>query len=215
MAILWYSHFAFRRTYMVKDVFKTLLKVPCYIVIGYLIMNIVLFLGYYVKALGLSYSVMKVAVENNYIPQNEENILTDTMKSIGSQATNNQGMNISAVDNFGMYIDTSGSASDSTLYTQVPSFKSAYTRMTANSDNTRRQYGHSIVVGVGYLYTPVLPLPQSAYLRYNDQQYNYNSEYTDKVHASADIINYSNIPMISTPVRITYKVPGLKYYPDL
>lgn len=198
---------------MVQKVFGTLLKVPCYIVIGYLVMNIALFLGYYVKALGLSYSVMQVAVENNYIPENEEGILTRTMNSLGSRVvydgTQDDGtLHISAVSDFGFYIDTSGSTSDVDLYPDAGEAGDRFangSRKTAASINSRRQYGNEITVGVGYIYHAVLPLPKR-----DDNR----REYSDKINGSANIFEY-NTSFADTAVRITYKVPGLKYYPDL
>lgn len=197
---------------MVKGVFKTLLKVPCYIVIGYLVMNIVLFLGYYIKALGLSYAVMQVAVENNYIPESEDKILTSTMMNIGSDSQNatveeEEELNISAVSNFGIYIDTDSSVgSVEELYPDTPVFKPG-SRITDTSVNNRKQYGNTITVGVGYVYTAVLPLPKSA-------EKDGEKVYSDKVNGSANVFEYNN-SIVSTPVRITYRVPGLKYYPDL
>lgn len=197
---------------MVKGVFKTLLKVPCYIVIGYLIMNIVLFLGYYIKALGLSYAVMQVAVENNYIPESEDKILTSTMTSIGSDSQSaavedEEKLNMSAVSNFGIYIDTDNSTeSVEELYPDNPVFKPG-SRITDTSVNNRKQYGNTITVGVGYVYTAVLPLPTSA-------EKETQKVYSDKINGGANVFEYKN-SIVSTPVRITYRVPGLKYYPDL
>lgn len=210
---------------MVKSVFKTLLKVPCYIVIGYLVMNIVMFAAYYIKALGLSYAVMQVAVENNYIPEQELMVLSDTMSAIGSQVTydengnpvstnGNDTLNISSVSDFGMFIDTdSSTATAEELYSNNNTFENG-TRITEASNNNRRQYGKPITVGIGYMYHPVLPIPSG-------NTANNQNVYSDDINASANIMEYENVSVdsngnaLSIPITITYRVPGLKYYPDM
>lgn len=209
---------------MVKKVFSILAKVPCYICIGYLIANIVLFLGYYIKALGISYAVMEVAVENNYIPNAELSTLSKTLSKIGSpvqedeqyvMAEGNTAIITPTVSDFGIYINTNQSVdmSDAELYVfnaatgETPEFSST-SRLTTTSSNVRRQYGKEITVGVGYVYHAVLPIPVEGKTYSADE-----SVFGQEVQGG----NISNwiYNRAATPVRITYKIPGLKYYPDL
>jgi hypothetical protein len=222
MGIQMYAHFQFiGEKQMVKKVFGTLAKVPCYIIIAYLIMNIVLFLGYYIKALGLSYAVMQIGVENNYIPDTEKGILTSTMSSIGSEQVytqndenaQNDKLKISAVSDFGFFIDTSGAKAITDLYPEpsvgaADRFKAGQ-RLTSTSDNHRKQYGNEITIGVGYIYHAVLPLPKSG-----SNGYTAHNEYSRDIAASGNMMEYTR-SFVDTAVRISYKVPGLKYYPDL
>ena len=55
----------------VKFIFKTLMKVPVFIIVSFLILNMFAFFFIYFKVLGLSYVVMQTAVENNYLPPTE------------------------------------------------------------------------------------------------------------------------------------------------
>lgn len=66
----------------VKMIFKTLIKVPCIILVYYIIFNIFSFSLTYFKLLGISNVIMQVAVENNYIPDNELETLNGYLDSI-------------------------------------------------------------------------------------------------------------------------------------
>lgn len=68
----------------VKFIFKTLIKVPCFIMASFLIFNIFAFSFTYFRLLGFSYLLMQTAVENNYIPPAEENQLKAYLNGITS-----------------------------------------------------------------------------------------------------------------------------------
>lgn len=175
---------------MVKKVFTTLAKVPFYIAILYLIANIVLFAVFYFRALGISYVVMQTAVENNYIPANEASAIKNTLNSYNSVSDGGQsgGMRVPVASQYAVYINTSDTIMTAeTLYYNGVTINS--NGLTSTSVNNRRQYGNQITVGVGYCYTAILPL------------------------ADGSILDYTS-NFVTTPVMITYKVPGLKYYPD-
>lgn len=55
----------------IKFIFKTLIKVPCIIMVMYLCFNIFAFSITYFRMLGASYAVMQTALENNYLPPSE------------------------------------------------------------------------------------------------------------------------------------------------
>lgn len=177
----------------IKKVFMTLIKVPVYIAIMYLITNIVFFALFYLRALGVSYVVMQTAVENNYIPASEAQALNKSLQTITSPKTEQvDGTTIdsSIANKFMVFVDTSGTKTLDTLYNENSSLNGSF--VTNGSTNTRVQYGREITVGVGYLYKIVLPMT-----KYNSDVKSYNKNKATNV------------------VRITYKVPGLKYYPDL
>lgn len=64
----------------VRYIFKTLIKVPKIVFICFAIFNAFAFGVSYMKVLGLSYVAMQVAMENNYIPPAEYQILKDYME---------------------------------------------------------------------------------------------------------------------------------------
>lgn len=224
---------------MVKKVFSTLLKVPCYIVIGYLVANIIMFGLYYFRALGISYVVMQSAVENNYIPTSELSALNATLSEYNSltataesalasgedlsnvqqRAANEAGaenINVPLVSHFAVFIDTSNSGKTAEdLYVQDSSEDGIVASdgslnlnngVTTPSCNVRAQYGQNITVGIGYIYTFMMPMPAKK----------------DGIHSgavwgeteSSTVMEYEK-HWYSNAIRISYKVPGLKYYPDL
>lgn len=69
----------------VKFIFKTLIKVPVFIAIAFIILNLVAFGLSYFKVLGASFVVLQTAVENNYIPAAEKDSLNNYLKSQESE----------------------------------------------------------------------------------------------------------------------------------
>lgn len=68
----------------VKFIFKTLIKVPIIILVCYLVLNLFAFTITYFKVVGISYVAMQTAVENNFIPQDEMDIIEEYMRSLES-----------------------------------------------------------------------------------------------------------------------------------
>lgn len=73
----------------VKFIFKTLIRIPVIIMVCYAVFNVFTFGTSYFRMLGLSYVAMQTAVENNYIPSEEETALTEYMNSIESEILTN------------------------------------------------------------------------------------------------------------------------------
>lgn len=169
----------------------TLVKVPCMIAIAYLFINIVLFSLFYFRALGMSYVVMQTAVENNFIPNSEAQAIKSSMQSMNSVSDggqNGDSIAVPVVSKFAMWIDTSNSKAEKQLYNKDVSVDGY--GITNTSSNVRVQYGKTIRVGIGYVYTAILPIP-------NKSAINYSKSWT------------------ANAIRISYRVPALKYYPDL
>lgn len=68
----------------VKFIFKTLIKVPCMIIVSFMIFNAFAFGLTYFKILGFSYVLMQTAIENNYIPASEKGTLDNYLQSIAN-----------------------------------------------------------------------------------------------------------------------------------
>lgn len=178
----------------VKFIFKTLLKVPIIIVVSFFIFNMFAFGLTYFKMLGMSYVVMTVAVENNYLPETELNTLNNYLNGITHGA---DGSLIGIIDNAHIITKGSDGYDDATI---------------------RRQYGQPVTVGVTCHYRFIWPLTPKEQLQNEDDKFNgYNgsgfsgfastSELEDRRQA---IENNSK-----NNIKITYTVPGLKYYPDM
>ena len=78
----------------VKFIFKTLLKVPVFILVAYAIFNLFAFSFSYFKIMGFSYVAMQTAVENNYFPQTEYNTLTTYLNGLETAMLENATLTI-------------------------------------------------------------------------------------------------------------------------
>lgn len=144
----------------VKFIFKTLLKVPVIILVSYLIFNIFAFTFTYFRLMGLSYVVMQTAVENNFIPPDEKQTLTDYLNSLETGIVNNLMI---------------GCDTDITNGVDCVNINDSST----NGDNRKVQYGTSIKVTVSAKYNWIFPLvnttanqnggtPNASGLEYNE-----------------------------------------------
>ncbi len=176
----------------VKFIFKTLIKVPIIIFVCYLVFNIFAFSFTYFRTLGLSYVVMQTAVENNYIPSSELNTLQNYMDSIAN----------------------TGVASNGVILLNDPD------NPLPEDASVRKQYGSEVAVGVSVNYKFIWPLmPKDQLDNTNESFVGYNgsgsafSGYADGATLEQRRKDAENAA--SNNITIVYRVPGLKYYPDL
>ena len=175
----------------VKFIFKTLIKVPCYIMVAYFILNIFAFAHTYFKMLGFSYVVMQTAVENNYLPETEYNQL----KAYLDRQTTAFCVNPTILVN---------DPSDATI---TPAYGNPY---------SRRQYGSKVAVGVAYDFRMIWPLmPISADEASTGQSDAGINDWNTNVAIETANPWDTNTDRGWNRVEIRYTVPGLKYYPDL
>lgn len=66
----------------VKFIFKTIFKIPVIILVCYAIFNVFAFSLSYFRLLGVSYVVMQTAMENNYIPPQENATIRAYMNTL-------------------------------------------------------------------------------------------------------------------------------------
>lgn len=174
----------------VKFIFKTLIKVPIIIFACYLVFNLFAFTFTYFRVLGLSYVVMQTAVENNYIPDAERQTLQDYMDSIANTNVAENGIIL--------LNDVSNPLSDDA--------------------SVRRQYGSEVAVGVSVNYKfiwPLMPKEQlkdtnESFIGFTDSAF---SGYADDLTLEARRLDAQHA--VNNNITIVYRVPGLKYYPDL
>lgn len=175
----------------VRRVFKILILVPCIIFVSYLIFNIFSFTFTYFRLLGFANTVRQVAVENNYLPEQELQTLQNYLDDITNTGVVDSASIIVYVEN------EDGSVSDASI---------------------RQQYGEAVTVGVQAHYRFVMPLtPKEQFTNTNDTLDGLNGSGFGG-YASGDILEerrkqYEENP--SNNIIIKYTVPGLKYYPDL
>lgn len=182
----------------VKFIFKTLIKIPCIICVIYAIFNIFFFSLTYFKMLGVSYAVMQTAIENNYIPESERLTLQGYIDSITQGDFVYDAKLICDANGDGVYSVYDNSGASGTEYLQ------------------RTQYGSTVKVGVTFKYKMIWPLKPMNEININDP----NSSGVN-VLGSVDTNNdgkvdgNDGVDVTLGGLKITYEVPGLKYYPDL
>lgn len=176
----------------VRYIFKTLIKVPVFIAVAYLIFNIFAFTLTYFKMLGFSYVVMQTATQNNYLPDAERITLQNYLDSIS---------NVYIIDDAKLILSGT-EANESTL-----------------PANQKRQYGQSVTVGVQCHYKFIWPLQPKEQLQNEGEGFigmSDNSAFSG--FAGSDVLTARREEYEANPknnIIIKYTVPGLKYYPDL
>lgn len=181
----------------VKFIFKTLIKVPCYIMVAYMLLNLFAFSFTYFRVLGFSYVVMQTAVENNYIPTSEKNQLNKYLDEITQSAF---------VSN-AYIVYNSNSRTDGIIEEGVDT--------TIPSAEERRQYGRPVRVGVAFNYTFIWPLMPNQQVQ-DGKNAVAGLGGTDSASLSQAQLDQAREDVKSTnSIEIVYTVPGLKYYPDL
>lgn len=185
----------------VKYIFKTLIKVPVIIAVAYFVFNLFAFTITYFKVLGLSYTAMQVAVENNYIPETEKNTLT----AYAADLTNS----IEMIDNFEIGCDTN--LSNDIECTNILGPEAA-------TENRREQYGTPMTITVGCHYRVIWPLMPTQQKSNGVAVEGLNNSYApgaDLTDAQLEALREDIADNPQNNIVITYTVPGLKYYPDL
>lgn len=90
-----------------KTVFKTLIKVPIYIAVIYLVFNLFSFAISYFRLLGVSYTIQNVVLENNYIPAAELSQINSQLSSMETAIlTNIQVVNVGEASTRRQYGET-------------------------------------------------------------------------------------------------------------
>lgn len=186
----------------IKFIFKTLIKVPCIIFVAFFILNVFSFFFIYFKALGMSYVVMQTAAENNYLPPSE---LTQIVTSL-----NGWTINIANLEDAGVIVSASGTEINTTGDAQAGSTSEADARH-------KRQYGSSVTCGVYCDYTIIWPLDYRETTKDNAGVNGLGGNNFKGFKSEAELEDARNNEKhrITIPIKITYTIPGLKYYPDL
>lgn len=193
----------------VRSIFKTLIKVPCIIFVSYLVFNIFAFTFTFYKVLGASYIVMQTVVENNYIPPNDYDSITDYLSTVTNSASL-----------IGDCYITAGWDGSTTKPPQMS---------RSGGNNRRTQYG-SVKKEVGVycefiMQWPLMPTEQTTdydeskgfgMAGQGDAVTGFSGQ-TITAASGSDLEARRNDKShrLAIPITITYTVPGLQYYADL
>lgn len=201
----------------VKFIFKSLIKVPIIIFIAFFIINLFSFFFLYFKMLGISYVVMETTVENNFLPTTETDALLNYMETVSR---------ISCVNDAGIVIkdETGNSAEYITGKTGHAVYREDGTKIVSNYQSygtgalKRQQYGSSQTVGVYCEFTIMWPLTQAETINGGEViGYDGTAPGTGRVLGGAELEQKreDDKHKVKIPIKITYTIPGLKYYPDM
>ena len=173
-----------------RFIFKTLIKIPFFIMVIYFIANIFFFSLFYFKFTGISYSVMNTGMENNYIPPSELATLKNTVEKIDADSDLIQGAKI--------VVDGSNQRKQyGTPITVGVEYRYRWLTPLMPQDTGQRpadlNSGSSIV---------------------DDSTASEGNINMSQAEAQRRIDELSN-RSLNSPIQIIYKVPGLQYYPDL
>lgn len=183
----------------VKFIFKTLIKVPCLIFIAYFIMNVFFFFFVYFKVLGVSYVVMQTAVENNYLPTQELNTLLDYVDTLNDiPMVDNSAKIVVRADGFGINSSDPNAGG-------IPE----------GDARLRRQYGGTVTCGVSCGFHLIWPLSYHETTVDNKGVKGLNDSTFSGFADKNTLRDRRNDKKSNDIIKITYTVPGLKYYPDL
>lgn len=185
----------------VKFIFKTLLKVPIIIFVSFFIFNIFAFFFIYFKTLGVSYVVMQVAVENNYLPAEELQSLYDYVNSF---------KDAEMVQDAAIIV---GKKADGSYLTMTN--RNDINATEAIDARKRRQYGNKVLCGVYVNYELIWPLDYSETLNAGKVSGIAGTGSEQGFKSDAELTQMREDNKSPLDIRIVYEVPGLKYYPDL
>lgn len=206
----------------VKFIFKTLIKIPCIIVVCYFFFNLFSFSLTYFKMMGASYAIMQVSMENNYLPDAELKSLNNYVQQFNSEKRRSQDDEYVAngkemVTDIKIIVETD----DGTDVTLAGYNESNGTNEVTNDTNVnkRRQYGKQIAYGLSYTYNWIWPLSfgmfqtngQTGVAGYGD------IKGTTNVRSRAQYIQsqHNNDLEQRGTIKFIHRVPGLQYYSDL
>lgn len=184
----------------VKFIFKTLLKVPIIILVSFAVFNLFAFCMSYFKILGISYVAMQTAVENNYIPEQEWGTLINYLgTTVETYMLENP--RLTCATSAGTSIGTPTSSSYSV---------------------NRVQYGGEVTVEISAHYRfvwPLQPKEQTTAGRTPNVNAVAGQHGTQMARdLTANQLERARMKYeenVENNIRISYTVPGLKYYPDM
>ena len=225
----------------VKFIFKTLFKVPIFILAAYLILNVLGLVTTYFKVQGVEYGLTNIVTENNYISQSDLVKLMPQLWALGYHYDGTNWTKIDYVDEIGFYIvDPSGNeqyipvgapnatgTNASTVANQIIS--TINTHFGGNMDQNpmnRTQYGHAKIIGFYARYAVIWPLTvyndpsggafssgNRAVAGYNDGTWQTNND--PPIAGVEGSIFTGGQRRVTVPIHLSDTAVGIKYYSDM
>lgn len=119
--------------YSVGFIFKTLVKVPIYIMVGFTMLNILAFTISYFRIVGASYTLQQTVMDNNFLTQSD-------------------------LDSYESYLDTLETAYLKDIHLVINTDAGDVDTTRTTFINDRQQYGNVVDIGVASTYSFIMPL---------------------------------------------------------
>lgn len=223
----------------VKFIFKTLFKVPIFILAAYLILNVLGLVTTYFKVQGVEYGLTNIVTENNYISRSDLTKLMPQLWALGYHYDGTTWTKIDYVDEIGFYIvgddgsanwiaidppNATGTNANSAAQNALTAVNNCFTSLDKSPMN-RTQYGHAKVIGFYANYAIIWPLTvyndpsggafssgNAAVAGYNNG--NWQTDNDPPVETSGGIFTGGQ-RRITVPISMNDTVVGIKYYSDM
>ena len=191
----------------VSFIFRTLIKVPVVIFSSFLVFNLIMFTFAYSQALGISYVVMQTVAENNYLSGSQLQQINNTLADFNSieyvqvnliGGTTNSGNDYAYLDTNGNVIRVGGEE----------------VSLDSNSSvKSKRQFGSSVICGIRYNYKMIWPLMSED--KTGDGGLSEDGRLTGDGAGMHQLEYNEELEEDGIDIVLAYKVPCLKYYPDI
>lgn len=218
----------------VKFIFRTLIKIPCFVIIAYIIFNLFCFSITYFKMMGASYAIMQVSMENNYIPKTELDSLNSYVQQFNSASNNgniteangtNMISDIKIVKGTNEYIFNDSTSTYERKFENVAWMDGDTKVSSVDAKKDRKQYGETITYGLTYKYNWIWPLNTNQLAKTVGGSENKDGSEDGvaglgggqtTLRSRADYIrNGKNTLDSEGTIEFIHTVPGLQYYSDL
>ena len=189
----------------VKFIFKTLISIPVIVTISYLILNIYGYAVSYFRVTALSYSVMQIVAENNYIPVDELEALAKYANSLETGILSDIAIVIGAED-----------ATEEFLLNNVIDFDGSSNTLIikGSPNNDKVQYGEVKKAGITAKFNWMNPFKFGKDSDIKVAGYKNTAKGGKYGIGNADG-NGGQVDYAKNNMTIVYNVVGLRYYPDL
>lgn len=214
-------------------IFKTLIKIPVYTLIVYIVFNCFAFGGAYFKMLGASHAIEMMVIEDNFLTQTNREIIAPNGTEAYGNANSFVGSLVTGITPRVTVIDCvegddplndnsiACSAEIDNRIDVIGNVDATTVRVRHSEDTNRTQFGTMRTCGIIWQYQFILPLvPHRAVSEGQDavggwDRFNNGGgdSYLDIDEATADNLRRNQIGTFN--IEFLYHIPGMKYYADL
>lgn len=199
----------------VRTIFKALIKVPCIIMVAFLMLNVFAYAVSYFRIVSATNTIQQAVMENNFLTKDD----TDTFVKYLST------METAYLNNFEIHIDNETSSAKECIIPVTKYMTIGSSAVKDADQNSRVQYGTPVNVSVTANYKFIMPLVYGQTLKtgevqgFSDTKLSGAADHgrtvsTDFISdAEAEYRRQHNSPLNTISVKST--VVGMQYYADI